>query len=71
MNCIMALITISEDKLQKVLMDVEILIEDVASLVDQDEIAKKRLADIQENPSLGKSEQELNRYLKQRGVKSE
>ena len=45
MNCIMALITISEDKLQKVLMDVEILIEDVVSLVDQDEIAKKRLAD--------------------------
>ena len=65
----MGAITISEEKFNKVLADVENLIEDVASLVDQDEIAKKRMTDIKTNPSLGKSEKELDGYLKKRGVK--
>ena len=67
----MAAITISEEKFNKVLADVENLIEDVASLVDQDEIAKKRMTDIRANPSLGKSEKELDGYLKKRGVKAD
>lgn len=62
-------ISISEEKFNKVLADVEALIEDVSDLFDQDEIAKKRIMDIEENPSIGKSEQELDDYLKQRGVK--
>ena len=65
----MANITISEEKLNKVLADVENLIEDVSSLLDQDEIAKKRMAEIKTNPSIGKSENELDDYLKKRGVK--
>ena len=65
----MASIVISEAKLDKVLSDVEVLIEDVVSLISQDEIAKKRLAEIRANPSLGKSEKELDLYLKKRGVK--
>tara|TARA_Y100000310_G_scaffold338992_1_gene430245 strand:+ start:12692 stop:12895 length:204 start_codon:yes stop_codon:yes gene_type:complete len=67
----MSTINISEEKLNKVLADVETLIEDVASLVDQDEIAKKRIKDIKSNPSIGKSEEELNDYLKKRGVNLE
>lgn len=62
-------ITISEEKLNKVLADVENLIEDVSSLLDQDEIAKKRMDEIKVNPSIGKSENELEDYLKKRGVK--
>jgi len=67
----MASITISEDKLNKVIEDVEVLIEDVVSLVDQDEIARKRLKDIKANPSIAKSEKDLNNYLKKRRVKVE
>ena len=58
----------SEEKFNKVLSDVETLIEDVSSLFDQDEIARKRIAEIKTNPSIGKSEKELDAYLKKRGV---
>jgi len=62
-------ISVSEEKFNKVIADVETLIEDVSDLFDQDDIAKKRINDIESNPSLGKSEKELDDYLKQRGVK--
>lgn len=65
----MVTVTIPEHKLHKVLEDVEVLIEDVASLLDQNKIAKARLAEIKANPSIGKSEKELDDYLKKRGVK--
>ncbi|MCH8004247.1 MAG: hypothetical protein IH934_06495 [Nanoarchaeota archaeon] len=65
----MTTITISEEKFNKVISDVENLIEDVADLLDQDEIAKKRIAEIKANPAIGKSEKELDNYLKKRGVK--
>ena len=61
-------VVLSEEKLSKVLTDVEVLIEDVASLLSQDEVAKKRLSEVKANPSIGKSEQELDDYLKKRGV---
>ena len=65
----MATVTMSEEKFNKVIADVENLIEDVADLFDQDEIAKKRIKDIKSDPSIGKSEKELDDYLKKRGVK--
>lgn len=65
----MTTITVSEEKFNRVLSDVEVLIEDVASLFDQDEIAKKRLVEVKLSPSMGKSEKELDTYLKKRGVK--
>lgn len=34
-----------------------------------DEIVKKRMQEVKEHPELGVSEDELNRYLKLRGVK--
>ena len=62
-------ITISEEKFNKVIADVEVLIEDVTSLFDQDVIASKRLAEIKADPSIGKSERDLDEYLRKRGVK--
>ena len=67
----MATVAVSEEKFNKVIADVENLIEDVTDLFDQDEVAKKRLAAIKANPSIGKSEKELDDYLKKRGVKVE
>tara|TARA_Y100000310_G_C20657702_1_gene802866 strand:- start:859 stop:1062 length:204 start_codon:yes stop_codon:yes gene_type:complete len=67
----MPAVTISSEKLDKVLFDVETLIEDVASLIDQDKIAKDRLEDIKKDPSVGLSENEIDSYLKKRGVKIE
>ena len=64
-------ITIPEEKLQKVLQDVETLIEDVTTLLDQDSIVKQRIAELRVDPTLGKSEQELDGYLKKRGVNIE
>ena len=57
-------IIVSEEKFNKVLSDVEALIEDISSLFDQDEIARKRIAEIKTNPSIGKSEKELDAYIK-------
>ena len=65
----MAAISIPEETFSKILTDVETLIEDVASLLDQDEIAKKKLAELKADSSLEKNEKYLNDYLKRRGVK--
>ncbi|HLC84554.1 MAG TPA: hypothetical protein VJH22_02060 [Candidatus Nanoarchaeia archaeon] len=61
-------ITISEEKFNKVLSDVETLIQDVAELLSQDDVGKQRRAEILQNPSLGKSEKELDDYLRKRGL---
>lgn len=65
----MADITVPKEKFDKVLADVENLIDDVASLLDQDDIARKRREEIKDKPSIGKSEKELDDYIKKRGVK--
>ena len=65
----METISISKDAFSKVLIDVETLIEDVASIFDQDMIVKTRLKEIKENPLIGKSEKDLEAYLKKRGIK--
>ena len=67
-NIIMTTIAVSEEKLHKVLVDVETLISDVTSLLDENSIVKKRVSDIKTTPSMGKSESELDDYLKKRGV---
>lgn len=64
-------LSIHKSQLTKVLQDVEVLVEDVASLVDDDIKARKRMSDIEMNPSIGKSEEELDSYLKKRGVRIE
>ncbi len=51
----------------KILGDVETLIDDV-ELALNDKV-RKRIADINTNTSSGKTEKELDAYLKKRGVK--
>ena len=64
----MATVTVPREQLAKILTDVETLITDVAALVDQDSIARTRLAEMQEDPSVRRSEKEFDAYLAQRGV---
>lgn len=62
----MATITLSEEKFNKVMNDVETLIGDVVDLLDQDSIVKKRITDIKANSSIGKSEEDLDSYILER-----
>jgi len=63
-------ITISENRFKKVLSDFEVLLEDVTALVHRDDIVKQRIAEIEANSSIGRTEEELDEYLKRRGVKT-
>ncbi len=59
-------ITVNKEIFGKVMADIENLLEDFEILTS--ETVQKRLKEIKENPSIGKSEQELDEYLKKRGV---
>lgn len=66
----METISIPKQKLGIVISDVERLISHFEDLIeDQDKIVKQRLSDIKEGRVEGKSEKELDEYLKKRGVK--
>ena len=66
----METINIPKDKLGRVISDVEKLIYDFENLVEsQDQIVKKRVSDIKKGSVEGKTEKELDDYLKKRGVK--
>ncbi|PIN91369.1 hypothetical protein COU57_00995 [Candidatus Pacearchaeota archaeon CG10_big_fil_rev_8_21_14_0_10_32_14] len=62
---------VSKDKFEKVLGDFEILIKDVASFLNQDDIVKNRIKEINNNLTIDSSEDELDAYLKKRGVQVE
>ena len=62
-------ITISKDRFKKILSDFEVLLEDVTDLVNGEDIVKQRIADIKRDPSIGKTEKDLDDYLRSRGVK--
>jgi hypothetical protein len=62
-------ITLSRERFKKVLLDFEVLLEDVTELVNRDDIVRQRIADVKSDPSMGKTEDELDAYLKKRGVK--
>lgn len=65
----MGFISIQKDRFDKVLKDVEVLVEDVSSLMDIDKIAEKRLEEVKKDPSIGIKETDLDKYLEKRGVK--
>ncbi len=66
----METVLVPKAKLQIVLSDVERLVSHFEDLVeDQDQIAEQRLQDIKSGKVKGRSEEELNTYLKARGVK--
>jgi len=63
----METLTISKEAFTKILFDVEALISDVEIALDID--IQKRMDDIKKNPSIGKTEKDLDNYLRKRGVK--
>ena len=62
----METVTISKEIFSKILSDAEILIEDIEMA-----LVKQRVLDVEEGKVEGKSEKDLDDYLKSRGVKVE
>ena len=62
-------VAIPKDILNKILLDVEVLIDDVELALDKK--IRQRVLDIEENKIKGKSEEELDAYLQKRGVNIE
>lgn len=63
----METVTIPKEKLGLVISDVERLVSHFEDLVgDQDQIVKHRLKDVKEGRVKGKSEEELDEYLKKK-----
>ena len=60
-------VTIPKKAFTKILEDVETLIDDVELALDAK--VQERLSDIKKNPSIGKTEKDLDNNLKKRGVK--
>lgn len=64
------MIGVPEDKLKQVLKNVEELRDDLKYLVERD-TTERRIDEIKEDPSIGKSEEELDEYLEKRGAGNE
>lgn len=62
-------INISENRFRRVLTDVESLLNDITVLINRDDIVSQRIVEIKANPSIGKTEKELDKYLKKKGIK--
>ncbi len=65
----METVQVNKSDLGKILSTVEILIDEVENALSQDELAKKRFEEITSGKIKGKSEKDLDEYLKRRGVK--
>lgn len=66
----METITIPKSSFGKILNDVEVLIEDIEKISQaENEVIKGRIQDINTNPAIGKTEEELDEYLLKRGLK--
>lgn len=62
-------VTVPKEVFSKILADVEVLIDDVELALDAR--VQKRIADIKSGKEKGKYEEELDDYLRKRGVKIE
>ena len=65
----METLQVKKTDFNKILETAEVLIDEVEQALSQDEIVKTRIEDIKTARVQGKSEQELDEYLKKRGVK--
>lgn len=65
----METVTLSKEAFTKILADVETLIDDVELALDTK--VKNRLQDVKSGKIKGKTEDDLDNYLKNRGVKIE
>lgn len=63
---VMDTVAVPKDVFVKILEDVEILIDDVESALDQN--VRKRFQEIETGSVVGKTEKDLDTYLKKRGV---
>ena len=67
----METVEVKKSDLSKILNTAEILVDEVEQALSQDEIANKRIKDIMAGKISGRTEKELDEYLKKRGVKIE
>ena len=65
----METVTVPKDVFKKIVSDVETLIDDVELAFDSK--VRERIADIEAGRIKGKTEEELDNYLRKRGVKVE
>lgn len=65
----METVTISKEVFGKILADAEVLMKDIENALDIK--VKQRISDIEKSRVEGKSEKDLDDYLKRRGVKIE
>ena len=65
----MGTIEVQKSDFNKILHTAEQLVDEVEYVLLQDEVVKKRIKDIKTGKIKGKSEKELDDYLKKRGVK--
>jgi len=64
-------IQIKKSDFNKILNTAEILINEVEEALSQEDIIKKRIEEIKTGKIKGRTEEELDEYLKKRGVKIE
>ena len=67
----METVQVGKDDFNKILNTAEVLIDEVEQALSQDEIVIRRIEDIKTGRVKGKTEKELDYYLKKRGVKIE
>jgi len=67
----MQTVQVGKDDFNKILNTAEVLIDEVEQALSQDDIIIRRIEDIKTGKVKGKTEKELNDYLKKRGVKIE
>ena len=65
----MSIVHVQKSDFNKILDTAESLIDEVEQVLSQDDIVRKRLDDIRKRNTKGRTEAELNKYLKGRGVK--
>ena len=62
-------VQVQKEDFSDILRTIERLIDKVENILSRDEIAKSRIMDIKEGKIQGRTETELDSYLKKRGVK--
>ena len=64
----METVHVRKSDFNKILNAAEVLIDEVEHVLSHDEVVKKRMDDITKKKVKGKTEKELDNYLKSRGV---
>ena len=65
----METIQVKKSDFGKILETAEVLIDEVENALSQEEIVKRRIDDVRHGRVRGRTESELDEYLKKRGIK--